>query len=80
MTVMEYDSEEEGPPELVVAGSASIIPTAPITEEDSARKVPITIVTGYLGAGKSTLLNHILTAQHKKKIAVILNGWYCPSH
>lgn len=29
---------------------------------------------GYLGAGKTTLLNYILTAEHGKKIAVILNG------
>lgn len=29
---------------------------------------------GYLGAGKTTLLNYILTAQHGKKIAVIMNG------
>ncbi|SPN99659.1 probable dopamine-responsive protein [Cephalotrichum gorgonifer] len=36
-------------------------------------KVPITIVTGYLGAGKTTLLNYILTAQHGKKVAVIMN-------
>ena len=33
---------------------------------------------GYLGAGKSTLLNYILSAQHGKKIAVILNGLYFP--
>jgi G3E family GTPase len=31
--------------------------------------------SGYLGAGKTTLLNYILTAEHGKKIAVILNGW-----
>ena len=30
--------------------------------------------SGYLGAGKTTLLNYILTAQHGKKIAVIMNG------
>jgi ABC-type molybdenum transport system ATPase subunit/photorepair protein PhrA len=29
---------------------------------------------GYLGAGKTTLLNYILTAEHGKKIAVIMNG------
>jgi hypothetical protein len=37
------------------------------------KSVPVTIITGYLGAGKTTLLNYILTEQHEKRSAVILN-------
>ena len=36
-------------------------------------RVPVTIVTGFLGAGKTTLVNHVLTANHGKKVAVIEN-------
>ena len=39
----------------------------------SADKIPVTVLTGYLGAGKTTLLNRILTEQHGKRYAVIVN-------
>ena len=37
------------------------------------RRVPVTVVTGFLGSGKTTLVNRILGEQHGRKIAVIIN-------
>lgn len=65
------DFDDDAPPDLVETGAVHEDDLPP---SEKQIKVPITIVTGYLGSGKTTLLNYILTAQHGKKIAVIMNG------
>ncbi len=35
--------------------------------------IPVTVLSGALGAGKTTTLNHVLTADHGREVAVLVN-------
>lgn len=39
----------------------------------STRKLPVTVLSGFLGSGKTTLMNHVLTNRQGLKVAVLVN-------
>mgnify|MGYP003114253792 CR=1 FL=1 len=43
------------------------------TARQTDAQIPVTVLTGYLGSGKTTLLNRILSEDHGRKYAVIVN-------
>jgi G3E family GTPase len=42
-------------------------------QPNAIKKLPVTVLSGFLGAGKTTVLSHILNNRQNKKVAVIVN-------
>ena len=44
-----------------------------VTSDKKSKKVPVSIITGFLGSGKTTLIKHLVAQPSMNNIALIIN-------
>jgi G3E family GTPase len=49
--------------------------TMSASKKSTTAPLPVTVVAGFLGAGKTTLINHLLQADHRRRIAIVVNDF-----
>lgn len=53
--------------------NANFAPKSPMPDHAIERRIPVTLLIGFLGAGKTTLLNHLLSQPEMANAAVLIN-------
>ena len=57
-------------------GTASLLPPEPSNRKKanmSERKIPTTVISGFLGAGKTSLIRHVLATANGRRVALVIN-------